>query len=51
LVLVTEFLEVAANKRIKPTAITRAGYEYQGLVGIEMLIWTCRALVPPHVLV
>jgi hypothetical protein len=29
---------VVANKRIKPTAITRAGYEYQDLVGIEMLI-------------
>ncbi|WP_417247224.1 hypothetical protein [Celeribacter sp.] len=26
------------NPKIKPTAITRAGYEYQDLVGIEVLI-------------
>lgn len=29
---------VAANPTIKTTAITRAGYEYQDLVGIEVLI-------------
>lgn len=29
---------MVANKRIKPKAITRAGYEFQDLVGIEMLI-------------
>lgn len=29
---------MAGNKTIKFTAITRAGYEYQDLVGIEMLI-------------
>lgn len=30
--------QVAANKRIKSAAITRAGYEFQDLVGIQMLI-------------
>ena len=29
---------MVANKLIKPKAITRAGYEFQDLVGIEMLI-------------
>jgi hypothetical protein len=29
---------LASNSKIKPTAITRAGYEYQDLVGIEVLI-------------
>ena len=29
---------MAANKKIKATTITRAGYEFQDLVGIEMLI-------------
>ena len=35
---------MAANPTIKPTAITRAGYEYQDLVGIEVLIDYFRVL-------